>query len=93
VSKAVRNGENEIEITLGGGWWDIAQPELFGFERAPWNAPPKMLLRLNIEFSDGSRQVVVSDDSWKQAIGQITYNDVRAGRRWITRALRRSGKM
>ncbi|HEX8524974.1 MAG TPA: family 78 glycoside hydrolase catalytic domain [Tepidisphaeraceae bacterium] len=71
--------QNVLAVTLGGGWYDVAQPELFGFEKAPWNAPAKMICRLNIEFTDGSKQAIVSDESWKRSTAEIVYNDIRAG--------------
>jgi alpha-L-rhamnosidase len=79
VTGQVRKGENVIRLTLGGGWFDLATPDLFGFEQAPWNAPPRALARLKIEFADGTAQVVVSDESWETGTGPIQFQCVRGG--------------
>jgi len=79
VTKQVRKGGNIIRLTLGGGWFDLATPDLFGFEKAVWNAPPRALARLKIEFADGTAQVVTSDESWETGTGPIQFQCVRGG--------------
>ncbi|MCL5098112.1 MAG: family 78 glycoside hydrolase catalytic domain [Candidatus Omnitrophica bacterium] len=79
VSDFLRRGQNAIGVVLGGGWYNLATPDLFGFERAPWTTPPKLLFQLALEYSDGSTGTVVSDRSWKWATGSITFNCVRGG--------------
>lgn len=79
VTDRVRKGENELHLTLGGGWYDLGTPELFGFEKAPWTAPPRALVRLKLEFPDGTSQTVVSDETWEAGTGPIQFNCVRGG--------------
>lgn len=79
VTKQVRKGENVLSLTLGGGWFDLATPDLFGFEQAVWNAPPRALVRLKLEFADGTSQVVASDESWESGTGPIQFQCVRGG--------------
>ena len=79
VTTAVRRGGNIIRLTLGGGWFDLATPDLFGFEKAVWNAPPRALVHLKIEFADGTAQVVTSDETWEAGTGPIRFNCVRGG--------------
>jgi len=79
VTDAIRRGTNALGVILGGGWFNLATPDLFGFERAPWSASPRMLCQLHIEFTDGTTRTVVSDASWKWSTGAITFNCVRGG--------------
>jgi alpha-L-rhamnosidase len=79
VTRQVRKGTNGIRLTLGGGWFDLATPDLFGFEKATWIAPPRALVRLKIEFADGTAQVVTSDEFWETGIGPIQFQCVRGG--------------
>lgn len=59
VTKEISAGQNAVGIILGSGRYFAAckWDRNFGF--------PKMIFQLNIEFSDGSRQSIVSDTSWK----------------------------
>ncbi len=79
VTDALQRGPNVLGVTLGGGWFDLATPDLFGFENAPWAATPRVLCQLCIEFADGMTRTVVSDKSWKWSTGAITFNCVRGG--------------
>lgn len=79
VTGALQRGSNVVGVILGGGWFNLATPDLFAFERAPWSAAPRMLCQLHIEFTDGTTRTVVSDNTWKWSTGAITFNCVRGG--------------
>ena len=71
VTDELIQGKNAIATTLGNGrYFSMRQPGVrhFGF--------PKMILQLELTYADGSRQTVVSDDSWKvTADGPIRANN------------------
>lgn len=79
VTEALRAGTNAVGVMLGGGWFNLATPDLFGFESAPWSASPRTICRLDLEFADGRTEAVVSDGSWKWSTGAIAFNCVRGG--------------
>ena len=79
VTGAVRQGENAVGVMLGGGWYDLPAPDLFGNQNAPWSASPRLLLRLRIELADGSTQTLASDSTWKWSTGEIVFQSVRGG--------------
>ncbi|MBI4325730.1 MAG: family 78 glycoside hydrolase catalytic domain, partial [Chloroflexi bacterium] len=79
VTHLLKTGANALGVILGGGWYHLATPDLFGFERAPWTAPPKLLFHLALEFNDGTTQTLVSDGSWKWSTGPVTFNCIRGG--------------
>ena len=79
VTEQLKQGANAIGVLLGNGWYHLGVPDLFGFERAPWTAPPKLRFQLTVEMADGSTETIVSDESWKCSTGAITFNCVRAG--------------
>lgn len=63
VSALLRTGSNAIGITLGNGWWRgyigfSGQKDFYGKDLAA-------LVQLDIEFADGSRQIIGSDGSWR----------------------------
>lgn len=79
VTGMVKQGRNAVGVMLGGGWYELATPDLFGFERAPWTAPPKVIAQIDMEFDDGSRQTVATDEGWRWSTGHIVFQCVRGG--------------
>ena len=65
VTGLVRSGVNVLAADLGNGWycggWQHWKKEL----RNIYGTEPFFLAQLEIEYADGSRQVVVSDSTWK----------------------------
>jgi alpha-L-rhamnosidase len=64
VTPLVRSGANAMGAALGNGWycggWQYWEKNI----RAMYGSEPSLLVQLEIEFGDGRRQTVVSDDSW-----------------------------
>jgi alpha-L-rhamnosidase len=79
VTRLLREGENGVGVILGNGWYHPITPDLFGFEKAPWRQPPKLLINIDVEFADGNRRTIASDSSWKWSTGPIVFNCIRAG--------------
>jgi len=75
VTDAIKTGANAVATVLGNGRFFTMRPKYkpkkikeFGF--------PKMLLQLEVEYIDGTRQLIVSDSSWKfTADGPIRTNN------------------
>lgn len=79
VTDYLNSGNNCIGVILGSGWYDQTTPDAWGFQIAPWIAPPKLLLNIIIDFSDGTQTVIASDESWKISTAHIIFNSVRSG--------------
>ncbi|MBS7564904.1 family 78 glycoside hydrolase catalytic domain [Mucilaginibacter sp. Bleaf8] len=75
VTPLLKKGSNAIAAVLGNGRYFTMRPKYkpkkikeFGF--------PKMLLQLEVEYTDGTKKLVVSDGSWKMtADGPIRSNN------------------
>ena len=63
VTQQLTNGANAIGVTLGSGWWR----GYIGFanDRAFYGSELALLLQLDIEYTDGSRETIGTDGSWK----------------------------
>jgi alpha-L-rhamnosidase len=82
VTAALRAGENVLGITLGSGWYDPLPLPMFGFLELRETLPvgrPKAVLRLDVEYADGTRQAVVTDGSWRAAGGPLLKHNVYLG--------------
>jgi alpha-L-rhamnosidase len=75
VTAQIKNGSNAIATVLGNGRfftmrqnYKTQKHNTFGF--------PKLLLQLEIEYGDGSKKTIVSDESWKLNVdGPIRTNN------------------
>ncbi len=85
VTGLLRAGRCTIGVMLGSGWYDSPATDVWGFHTAPWIAPPKLLLRIEVEYDDGTRTAIVSDASWKQSTGPIVFNSIRGGETYDAR--------
>lgn len=77
VTNLVKNGSNAIGVTLGSGWYRGT----IGFTNSVnvYGKDIALLFQLDITYSDGSKESVVSDDSWKSSTGSIIYSEIYNG--------------
>ena len=72
-------GNNAIGVMLGNGFYYI--PPVFGRYRKLKVAYgyPKMICRLSIEYSDGTLENIVSDNSWRTSASPISFSSIYGG--------------
>jgi alpha-L-rhamnosidase len=71
VTALLRAGKNAFDAILGGGWYTT--PLTPAAPRGPhcYGKQPYFLAQLEMEFQDGTRVVIVTDQSWRGAQGPI----------------------
>jgi len=52
---------------------------VWNFDAAPWRDRPKTLAQLKIEFFDGTRRAIETDESWNVIESPIVYDWIREG--------------
>ena len=77
ATAGLRPGTNALGVILGNGF--SATPGLGYLSWYGNGGQPRLLLQVELEFADGTRQSVVSDGSWKWSTGEITCNDLWQG--------------
>jgi alpha-L-rhamnosidase len=95
VTKLVREGTNAIGATLADGWYSgyvaygllTAQEGLVpGIDgRYYYGISPAVRVQLELEMTDGSRQVIATDTTWKTSLGPITESDILMGESYDAR--------
>ena len=78
VTSLVTAGNNAIGAILGDGWFGSGmtwQGKPFSF----LPPPTRLLAQLEIEYSDGTRNVVATDESWVGAPSPIRRSEIYAG--------------
>ncbi|MFN3650627.1 MAG: family 78 glycoside hydrolase catalytic domain [Armatimonadota bacterium] len=88
VTDRLQRGRNALGAMLGGGWYDPLPLPLFN-RFNPRDVlpvgPMRLVLQLEVEYPDGSRERVVTDDSWKAAEGPVVRNSVYLGEHYDAR--------
>ena len=79
VTRLINVGENAIGAMTGNGWYNCA-----AYGRLFANLP-SVLMELRIEYIDGSRETVATDESWLVAPSPLSDNDLQYGERYDAR--------
>ena len=77
VTSQVTNGNNAIGVMLGNGFYNVPNERYRKTLLAYGN--PKMIMKLVVEYTDGTKSEVISDNSWKTAPSPITFSSIYAG--------------
>ncbi len=77
VTTQLKRGENVFGAILGDGWY--AGFIAFTHKRHYYGGDPRLLVQLEVEYQDGTREVVGTDESWKAAVGPIQRDDLQMG--------------
>lgn len=76
ISQYIQQGENVVAVILGNGW-------LYRTERAEYIPLyydlPRFIAQLEVDYSDGEKQQIVSDGLWKYSKGPIVENSIYYG--------------
>lgn len=80
IDTLFHNGENVVATVLGSGFYNEDKPvATWNFEDASWRDRPKMLAEIHISFTDGTKMVIPSDESWKASIGPYLSDNIYSG--------------
>ncbi|MCC5928499.1 MAG: family 78 glycoside hydrolase catalytic domain [Cyclobacteriaceae bacterium] len=82
VSTLLQNGDNVMGIQLGNGWYNplpMALFRKFNLREFLTIGQPVCIAELHLEYSDGSRNIIVTDESWKTHIGPLLKNNIYLG--------------
>ncbi|NWJ49812.1 MAG: family 78 glycoside hydrolase catalytic domain [Bacteroidetes bacterium] len=77
VTSQLKKGDNAIGVTLGSGWYRsyltwYVKKNLYGKSVG-------LFLQLDVTYTDGSKALIVSDDSWKSSTGSIQSSEIYFG--------------
>ncbi len=82
VTKLLQPGRNTLGVMLGNGWFNPLPLRLWGHLNLREHltiGPPRLILQLHVEFTDGSSQVIATDENWKVTGSPILRNNVYLG--------------
>lgn len=84
VTDLITAGGNAVSVLLGNGMFNVQRMGRYSKLQTSFG-PPQMLLRLEINYADGTRQVIKSGDDWKYSLSPITFNSIYGGESYDAR--------
>jgi len=77
VTDFISAGSNAIGVTLGSGWYR----GYIGFSNNKnfYGRDISLLFQLDLTYTDGSKETIVSDESWKSSTGSIKSSEIYNG--------------
>ncbi|WP_194775393.1 glycoside hydrolase family 78 protein [Pararhodonellum marinum] len=84
VTELIQSGQNAVGVVLGDGWYRgsigfTGQEMFYGDELS-------FLMEIVLEYADGSKQKIISDDSWTSGKGAVLSSDIYNGETFDARS-------
>ncbi len=79
VTNLLNKGENVLAAVLGNGWFNMQSIAVWNFDMAEWRKRPQLIAELHIEYSDGKKEMIPTDTSWKTSTGAYLFNSLYTG--------------
>jgi len=82
VMPQLQQGANCIGVTLGNGWYNPLPLRMWGrlnLREYLTIGRPCFIAQLELTYTDGTKKIVISDDSWKVKDGPILRNNIYLG--------------
>ena len=76
ITSFLNSDDNVFGVWLGNGWYIQAdRPN----DKPLWYDTPRLIAQFEIEYEDGTKDQIVSDESWKTSASPIIYNGLHSG--------------
>ncbi len=72
-------GDQELEVMLGHGWYDVRSIVTWNFDAASWRGFPKFSGQLHLQYEDGSSDLIITDDKWTWSTSPYLFDCIRQG--------------
>lgn len=79
VTRLVHAGENALGVLLGNGMYNVAETPGRYQKFSGSMGQPKLIAQLSVTLEDGTRQDILSDGTWTQTPGPITFSSTYGG--------------
>jgi alpha-L-rhamnosidase len=82
ITDDLQQKSNAIGMLLGNGWYNQRDRRVEG---DMWYDTPRLIFQLEIEYIDGSKEVVSSDNSWETSTGPLLRDGIFSGENYDAR--------
>jgi len=77
VTDKLGPGSNTLGTIVGNGFYNINRERYRKLVIA--YGAPKIILKLEVHYTDGTKDIIVSDDTWKTAVSPIIFSSIYGG--------------
>lgn len=77
ITAQLKQGQNAVGVMVGNGFFNIPRERYFKL-LASYGAP-RLLMKIQIDYTDGNTQTVVTDTDWKVTESPVTYSSIYGG--------------
>ncbi|HYG19055.1 MAG TPA: family 78 glycoside hydrolase catalytic domain [Ohtaekwangia sp.] len=88
ITPMLRKGGNVAGIMLGNGWWHPLPMKIFGridLRDFQETGRPCVKAEMHLHYSDGSTEIIGTDETWQTAPGPVIRNNVYLGEHYDAR--------
>lgn len=88
ITALVKKGDNTAGIMLGSGWWNPLPFKFFGrwdLRKYQQTGRPCVKAEIHLRYTDGTQEIIATDETWQAAPGPITQNNVYIGEHYDAR--------
>ncbi|HKC29097.1 MAG TPA: family 78 glycoside hydrolase catalytic domain, partial [Jatrophihabitans sp.] len=78
-------GGHTLGVALGRGFYGLSPADTKYWGSAPWLGSPRFLLKLEITYTDGTHDTIVSNNSWQAHDGPTTSDSIYLGESYDAR--------
>lgn len=78
VTSLLRKGNNAVAVLLGNGFFNVQRGGRYSKLQTSFG-PPQMIMRIDINYSDGTSQSITSDETWRYMPSPVTFNSIYGG--------------
>ncbi|GAA4088514.1 family 78 glycoside hydrolase catalytic domain [Mucilaginibacter panaciglaebae] len=82
VTGNILQKQNAIGILLGNGWYNQRDRTVEG---TMWYDVPKLIFQLELQYADGTTEMICSDKSWKTTTGPLLKDGIFTGEKYDAR--------
>ncbi|RZK81206.1 MAG: hypothetical protein EOO92_05415 [Pedobacter sp.] len=76
ITSSLVTKSNALGIILGNGWYNQRDRTVEG---KMWYDVPKLIFQMEVTYTDGTSEVIVSDEKWKTSNGPLLKNGIFTG--------------
>lgn len=76
VTSTLHEGENELCVQLGNGWYNHQSVAVWNYDKASWRRRPCFCGKLILEYKNGEREEIRTDESWISSVSPVIFNSI-----------------
>lgn len=85
VTSLVDEGDNCLGAELGRGFYGLLTDNVWNWHKSSWIDNPKLIALLKIDYTDGTSDFIITDESWEACAGPRTSDSVYLGEKYDAR--------